>query len=184
MITKKTYWYEYISISPHYRCLDVIVSVNIDNVCHLHDTWDLTWTIKSSPTSSISTLDKNEHNLLSVKHIQGSKDGISCDLTFNTNDCFDIEIDYFFEQNNANDPFKKQQQPLSTILFLYDNIPLFRYSPIQNQQQYNNNRYTIPNTRQHNVCLNNYKFPMQNQNFNMGENTVNSNFKLRDVSTF
>ena len=120
--------------SLNHRCLDVLVSVNIDNVCHLYNEWDLTWTIKSASLSS-------------NKQIQGSKEGISCDVTFNPNDCVDIDVDYSFNHNNQ--PFDNEQEPLSTILFLYDNAPLFRYSP--------KNQYIDKNLNpkyKHNICLN------------------------------
>ena len=88
-------------------CLDVFISVDIDDICYFNQSWNISWTVESFQNES--------------KQVRGTQNGVTCDLTFSYNDCLQITVQYV--------NYSWWDDPLTSVVFLYDSYQIFRFTP-------------------------------------------------------
>ena len=96
------------------ECLGVYVGIDSSNICYLNDTFSISWSISSLFNESLQ--------------INGTENDVSCDLTFDFNQCVEININH----TNYTAFSSIDINPFNGMLFLYNNSQIFSYSPNSN----------------------------------------------------
>ena len=102
------------SLQADEECLGVYIGIDSSNICYLNDTFAISWSVKSLFNSSLQ--------------VSGTENDISCDLTFDFNECVKININH----TNYTAISSTNTNPFNGVLFLYNNSQIFSYSPNSN----------------------------------------------------